>query len=161
MQKQLPLPLAEELLHRIEDDFYHNLPKRRFYRDRPFLLYVISWPAAWLHHRALTMPKARYRQIILQRLDQIKAHSDFSKAIAFFPAYLLKCLQNYFLHQGDQLYDELKHIRNSIDSLFDKLDKAQPEDPQHLVPTLAHLNRLMRSPYKTRKKLSPHQLTLF
>ena len=34
------------------------------------------------------------------------------------PNYLLKCLQDWFQHHGDELYDELKHIRNALDQIL-------------------------------------------
>ncbi len=60
-----------------------------------------------------TSPPA-YRCIITQRLDEIRKHGDPQRYGSFFPNYLLKTLQQWFLHNGDDLYDQLNQIRNAL-----------------------------------------------
>jgi len=91
---------------------------RRFHRDRRMLLYALTWPAVWLERRGLTCPPGRYRALIAERLDAIGAHGDPACYSAYFPRYLLKCLQDWFERHGDDLYGDLKHIRNALDQVL-------------------------------------------
>ena len=151
--------VVQELLEQVRGDFYHDLPPQHFFRDRRMLLYALSWPATWLQQRALTMHPPRYRKLILLCLNQIKTHADRDKLDAYFPAYLLKSLQQYLFHHGDSLYEELKHVRNALEPLMQKFPQSNPEDSTRLVSTLAHLNRLLYAHKKPRKTSSAQQLT--
>ena len=51
-------------------------------------------------------------------LPALCAHGDPACFNAYFPRYLLKCLQDWFEHYGDDLYGELKHIRNALDQVL-------------------------------------------
>lgn len=82
------------------------------------LLYALTWPAVWLERRGLTCSPTRYQSLIADRLDAIAAHGDPARYGAYFPAYLLKCLQDWFQRWGDELYAELKHIRNALDQVL-------------------------------------------
>ncbi len=112
-----------ELLRQVRARFYPT-GEQAFYRDRRMLLYALSWPAVWLEQRGLTCSAARYHTIVIQRLDAIAAHGDPARYGAYFPAYLLKCLQDWFQHHGHELYDELKHIRNALDQVLASVRSA-------------------------------------
>ena len=117
---------VQQLLAAVQQRFYPALapgehaagPAANFHRDRRLLLYALSWPATWLEHRGLTCAPARYHALLAERLATIAAHGDPQRYGAYFPAYLLKCLQDWFQHHGDQLYDELKHVRNALDQVL-------------------------------------------
>ena len=169
-----------ELLVAIRQGFYTRLPPRHFYRDRRLLLYAITWPATWLEQRGLTCSADRYIQIVTARLEAILVHGDpaeygvpcprglsTGRAAGYFPAYLLKCLQDHFRHHGECLYDELKHVRNSLAWLMDSLPfTATPpaphpsHGPAHTrhVETLAAVHRLL-APKKKPPPSAPAQLT--
>ena len=121
----------EELLETIHTRFYlaaspvDHTASRRFHRDRRLLLYALTWPAAWLKHRALICPPGRYRRLIDERLADIAAHGDPARYAPCFARYLLTCLQDFFAHHGDELYEELKHVRNALDQVLANTRLAQ------------------------------------
>ena len=53
--------------------------------------------------------------------------------------YLLKCIQDWFQHHGDELYEQLKHVRNQLTTIENllKQNTQSTQDNQH-----AHLTRL-------------------
>ena len=113
-------PLAattEELLLAIRLRFYtHRIAD--YHRDRQRLLYAVTWPAAWLDERGLTCAPQRYQTLIEERLQIIAAHHDCTRYDAYFSSYLLKCLQDWFDRYSEELYSELKHIRNALGRLL-------------------------------------------
>jgi hypothetical protein len=115
-----PDPLTatlEALLGTIRLRFYRHRPAD-YQRDRRRLLHALTWPATWLDERGLTCAPLRYHTLIAARLQAIAAHGNPAAYGAYFPAYLLKCLQDWFDRHGDDLYGELKHIRNALDQLL-------------------------------------------
>lgn len=117
---------TEQLLDSVRLRFYAGRPDpHQFHRDRRMLLYALTWPAVWLEQRGLFCSPHRYRTLISDRLDAIRAHGDPVCYSAYFPAYLLKCLQDFFDRHGDDLYGELKHIRNALESLQASLTFVQ------------------------------------
>lgn len=159
----------EELLETIRTRFYpaatavDRTAARRFHRDRRLLLYALTWPAAWLEHRALTCPGGRYRRLIEERLAAIAAHGDPARYAPCFPRYLLACLQDHLRHHGDELYDELKHIRNALDQLLANTRLAQRvREETRQRDILAATHRLLHAAHCTRVvPTDPRQLRLF
>jgi hypothetical protein len=126
------------------------------------IVYALTWPSTWLCGRGLTCSPARYNLLIAERLEAIAAHGDPCRYGAYFPAYLLKCLQDWFQHHGDQLYDELKHVRNAIDQVLAsaRFAASVQRDARH-VDLLASAHRLIL-PRRTRHgKHDSSQLSLF
>lgn len=120
-----PLATAlDELLHTLRLRFYARRPAD-YHRDRSRLLHALTWPATWLDERGLTCSPQRYRALLDERLYAIGAHGDAVRYSAYFPSYLLKCLQDWFARHGDDLYCELKHIRNALDQLLASARFAQ------------------------------------
>jgi hypothetical protein len=142
--------------------FYAARSEREFHRDRRMLLYALTWPGTWLERRGLTCAPARYKAIVIQRLADIAAHGDVNRYSAYFPAYLLKCIQDWFEHHGEDLYDELKHIRNALDQVLASARFAETvqHDAQH-VELLATTNKLIRAKRERRPKPDRRQMTLF
>jgi len=126
------------------------------------LLYALTWPAVWLEHRGLTCPAARYQKLIAARLGDIAVHGDPARYGAYFPAYLLKCLQDWFQHRGEELYDELKHVRNALDQVLASAHFAAAVqcDAQH-TELLAATHRLIHGQRSQREKPDDRQLSLF
>jgi len=152
----------QQLLIRVERRFYRTLPARAFHRDRRMIVYALTWPSVWLCGLGLTCSPARYNLLIEERLEAIAAHGDPCRYGAYFPAYLLKCLQDWFQHHGEELYDELKHVRNAIDQVLASVSFAAnvQRDARH-VDLLVSAHRLIQ-PHRTRHgKGDPHQLSLF
>lgn len=160
-QAQGPEPV-EGLLEEVRRRFYSGQPVRDFHRDRRMLLYTLTWPAVWLEHRALTCSAARYHALLVERLADIAAHGDPARYGAYFPAYLLKCLQDWFQHHGEELYDELKHIRNALDQILASARFAADvqRDAQH-TEILAATHRLIQARRAQREKPDGQQLSLF
>jgi hypothetical protein len=152
----------QQLLAAIERRFYGTLPRGDFHRDRRMLVYAITWPSTWLHGRGLTCSPSRYNLLIAQRLEAIAAHGDPCRYGAYFPAYLLKCLQDWFQHHGEELYDELKHVRNAIDQVLASVRFAAnvQRDSRH-VELLASAHRLIQGRRTRHGKSNPRQMSLF
>lgn len=152
---------TEELLLAIRRRFYVHRPVD-YHRHRPRLLYAVTWPATWLDARGLTCAPQRYQTLIEERLQAIAAHGNPAAYGAFFPTYLLKCLQDFFDHYGDELYSELKHIRNALDQLLASARFAERvQRHAHHLDLLVSTHRLIESRHAHRATVAPDQLTLF
>jgi hypothetical protein len=153
----------DELLAAVQRRFYPATARRsQYYRDRRMLVYALSWPAVWLSHRGLTCAPVRYRALLVARLDAIAEHGDPEKYGAYFPAYLLKCLQNWFQHHGEELYDELKHVRNALDQVLASASfAAEVRADGEKVDVLATAHRLIAARRPVKKESDPAQLRLF
>jgi len=168
-----PTPGAESvegLLEAVRCKFYAGQSARGFHRDRRMLLYALTWPAVWLEHRGLTCPAVRYQKLIATRLGDIAVHGDpsrygapgLSSSNGYFPAYLLKCLQDWFQHHGEELYDELKHIRNALDQVLASAHfAAAVQCDAHHTDMLAATHRLIHGRRSQREKPDDRQLSLF
>ncbi len=159
--KALPM---EVLLAQIKQNFYINKSsEKQFYADRRMLLYALTWPGKWLEQRGLSISAQRYEQLLS---DRLKAIAEYGKPIryqSYFPAYLLKCLQDWFSHHGDELYEELKHIRNQLYRIEALLQECTPPQAEDIVTAMAQANAILKSQCsgKHRKKEDTRQLELF
>ena len=153
---------VQQLLVEVRHRFYGSRPDRDFHRDRRMLLYALTWPADWLDSRGLTCSPHRYHSLVTNQLAMIAAHGDPACYGAYFPAYLLKCLQDWFQRYGDDLYGELKHIRNALDQVLASARFAAKvqRDARH-VEMLACAHRLIQVQRANREKHDDHQLPLF
>jgi hypothetical protein len=154
--------LVAELLATIQRRFYATQPSADFHRDRRALLYALTWLATWLEHRGLTCTPARYRAWLLERLEAIATHGDPARYGGYFPAYLLKCLQDWMRHHGDELDTELKHVRNALDQVLASARFAArvQRDARHLE-MLAATHRLLQARRTARTISDARQLSLF
>jgi len=153
---------VRQLLGDVRCRFYAGQPPRDFHRDRRMLLYALTWPALWLERRGLTCPAVRYHALLADRLTAIAAHGDPTRYGAYFPAYLLKCLQDWFERYGVALYGELKHLRNALDQVLASARFAATvqRDALH-VELLAATHRLIRAEREKRPTPDQDQLPLF
>lgn len=152
---------VQQLLVAVERRFYAALPKGDFHRDRRMLVYAITWPSTWLKCRGLTCSPARYNLLIAERLEAIAAHGDPGRYGAYFPAYLLKCLQDWFQHHGDELYGELKHIRNALDQVLASARfAANVQHDAHHIEVLASAHNLIQAKRARRGKRDARQMSL-
>lgn len=151
-----------ELLEVIRRRFYATAPPAHFHRDYRMLLYALTWPAGWLDSRGLNCSPARYQALIAERLEAICVHGDPARYGAYFPAYLLTCLQDWFQHRGDELYAELKHIRNALDRILGSVGVvSEVQRHAHHIELLAATHRLLHA-RRPRRVVSDHsQLSLF
>lgn len=152
---------TEELLLAIRLRFYATRPAD-YHRDRQRLLHAVTWPATWLDERGLTCSPQRYQALIEQRLHAIAAYGNAALYGAYFPNYLLKCLQDWFGHHGDDLYAELKHIRNALDQLLASARLAERvQRHAHHLDLLVSTHRLLENRRVHRAPTASHQLSLF
>ncbi|HOW80495.1 MAG TPA: hypothetical protein PK406_13695 [Verrucomicrobiota bacterium] len=151
----------EALLGAIRLRFYRHRPAD-YQRDRRRLLHAVTWPATWLEERGLTCAPPRYHTLIEERLQAIAAHGNPAAYGAYFPAYLLKCLQDWFDRHGDELYSELKHIRNALDQLLASACFAERVQ-QHArqLDLLVSTHRLLARRPSGPQHHATDQLTLF
>lgn len=157
-----PLATATDaLLQSIRLRFYAQRPAD-YHRDRRWLLHALTWPATWLDERGLTCAPPRYQKLIDERLQAIAAHGDPARYGGYFPSYLLKCLQDWFDRHGEELYSELKHIRNALDQLLASARFAErvQRDARHL-DLLVATHRLIETRQASRSLTPSDQLTLF
>lgn len=100
--------------------------------------------------------------LIAERLQAIAAHGNPAAYGAYFPAYLLKCLQDWFDRHGDNLYGELKHIRNALDQLLASARfAARVQRHARQLDLLVSAHRLLERRHITPADAAPDQLTLF
>lgn len=152
---------TEELLLAIRLRFYGSRPVD-YHRHRQRLLYALTWPATWLDERGLTCSPRRYQTLIEDRLQAIAVHGNPAAYGAYFPTYLLKCLQDWFGRSGDELYSELKHIRNALDQLLASARFAERvQRHAHHLDLLVSTHRLIETRHASRAAAASDQLTLF
>ena len=153
---------VHQTLETIRRRFYGTHPPADFHRDRRMLLYALTWPAGWLERRALTCSPARYRSLLADRLEAIAAHGDPARYGGYFPAYLLKCLQDWLQHHGDELDAEFKHVRNALDHVLASVrfaERVQRDARQ--IELLAATHRLLHAQRANRVTGDNRQLSLF
>ena len=152
----------DELLQAIRLRFYLHRPTD-YHRERQRLLHAVTWPATWLDQRGLTCAPQRYQTLIDERLQAIAAHGSPAAYGAHFPTYLLKCLQDWFDRYGEELYSELKHIRNALDQVLASARFAErvQRHARHL-DLLVSTHRLIETRHaKRRASTASDQLNLF
>ncbi len=152
---------TDTILRDIRKRFYASDPPEQFHRDRRMLLYAITWPAGWLEQRALRIAPGRYQDLLTQRLDAIATHGNPDLYRRYFPRYLLKSIQDWFAWHGEDLYDELKHIRNALPDIATLLQNTPPQNPPDVVEPLARAHHVLHVQYRRKKQPAPQQLELF
>lgn len=146
----------EKLLGAIRRRFYsggEDAERKRWHRDRQDLIKALTWPAHWMHERGVSISQPRYRLLLEERLADISAYGVPKRRRAYFPSYLLKCLQDHFAHHGETLYDELKHIRNALYGMEIRMNIRPPaREPEEEIAVLARTHRLLAVKAKARRK---------
>ena len=98
-----------------------------------------------------------YRHMLMDKLEQIHTHGDPAHYRAYFPRYLLKCLQDHCHHHHETLYKELKHASYSIEHILDTLQSSQPEH----TTVLAQAHAMLRQSHRNEDTTAPtKQMTL-
>lgn len=144
-----------ELCRFIETKFYPNHPIP-FAKDRPRLLdWVILPLAKFLDDRAVTIPPARYQDIVKAVLMEALQLGD-TGVIIYLPAWLGKVMQSHLDHHGDEYYEEAKVTRNHVASVMAGL---RPGPERDTVRELAQAARLLK-PKKAKKRPINAQLNL-
>jgi hypothetical protein len=132
--------LVADFIRIIKDQFYLDVPERRFRQQRSMLVQAITYPAAWLAKRGMTqeISSSRYRDLINDVVAEVKRFGRMSEAYS--PAhYFFKVMQTHMAHHGEEYYDECRSVRNAVAQVSASFRKAPATDS-----TLADLDTLYR-----------------
>lgn len=143
--------LRDDLLQFIRQKFY-EADYVSFYKDTRLLLkWVVLWPASWFNKRGVTIPAARYKEILTGIL-MTAVRLGNTGAIRYRPAWLMKVVQSHFAIHGDEYYEAAKSIRNLAEHALLVAGKAAQRAPDP-VGELAAANRLLKP--ANRRSLKP------
>ncbi len=139
-----PGDVLADLLAVIRNQFYADSPKA-FFQQRDALVLCLTRPAQWFSDRGICFPPARYTRLLQDILQTIKRHGATGE-IRWFPGYLGKAVEQYLIHNGDDLYREAKGARNLAEVALSKL---KPTDAQaDVTAPLAEARRILLSARK-------------
>ena len=124
------------------------------------LLYTVTWPATWLHRRGLPITSQAYQELLIERLNDIAQHGDPQRFSAYFPRYLLKTIQDWFAHHGEDLYEELKHVRNQLCDIEALLRSQSNQSAQDVVTPIAQAHAVLAVQCRRKKHADAKQLNL-
>lgn len=158
----VPDEAIARLMAKINATFYARADARAWLVDQKALTLALTWPATWLNQRAIGLPLDRYEAILRDILTDIRTHGDVA-SIRHFPTYLLRCVKLWFQHNGEELYEERKRMRNALDLRFLRGLPAQPAPTVDAIDVLAQAHRMLASRRPTPKARRPDddQPTLF
>lgn len=144
----------------IRGQFYGDCPER-WHKDQHFIKErFVLWPAAWLHSRGVTLSAMRYREILLDVLDDVKRHGS-TGVVRHWPGYLTHCIQEHFRHHEDEIYEEGKAVRTVLDRTLKQVNRARSTaDP--LAPlAAAHAVLMAKRVARRRPRAQSTQTELF
>lgn len=150
------------LVKHVREQFYTTWPERRWLQEQGLILKWVTWPASWLNERGISLSLARYEAILREIIVGIQRHGDTGK-IKFFPVYFGHTIKQWFIHNGESLYEERKAIRNSIDLRFLKgLPPTQVSGPDPIAAlAMAHRVLATRRVKTKAPKIDESQPSLF
>lgn len=138
-----PDAMVAELLADIGRRFYHGRRAvHKWGQDQKALMMTLTWPAGWLKTRGVSLPVARYREILGEIIEGIASHGDLAR-IEYFPSYLQHCVSQWFIHNGEELYERQKSVRNAMDLRFIKTGTAQAPAGSDPMEALAAAHRVL------------------
>lgn len=151
-KQELPAEILADLLRVIRNQFCPGLPAKEWYQSRNFFLRVLTWSAAWLNKRGVTLPPARYQAILLDIFTTIKRNGQ-TGAVNYWPGYLLHCVQEHWKHHGDEYYEEGKTIRAQVErNLMAFQRAAQAPVASDQVATLAQIHQALQTRKPTNRQ---------
>jgi hypothetical protein len=156
-----------DLCYVARNQLYADQPDN-FYPQLKDLKKAFTWPATWFNDRALFVGPDRYKQILMERIQEIKRHGD-TAGIKYWPRYILTCLQRHFAAEASRYNDEGKAARDLVARTLARLPMGSPAQPapDQFMRDLATVHTLLKSPGGRRKTPSkptsqpPTQATLF
>jgi hypothetical protein len=162
-KQQLPAEIVSDLMGAIRGQFYPDATAKEWLCDshfirREFVLYF----ASWLNKKGVTLKPERYKQILLERLQEVKQHGR-TDAIRYFPGYLKHVLQQHLKFHGDDYYQEGKNLRAIAENALVALGQIGPcgshfgPDP---IRVMAEARHDLLKPKKKPSKPAPKQLSL-
>jgi hypothetical protein len=157
-RQTVAIEIRDDLLNAIRNQFYADAAPGQFQKDKNFLLTrVVLWPAGYLDKRGVTLPPARYKAILLDVFNGIKAHGQ-TGAIKYWPGYLCHCVQTHFRFHGEGYYEEGKALRASLDKILKKAPAIPVADPIRVMAEAR--NDLLKSSRSRRKTPVDTQIPL-
>jgi hypothetical protein len=167
--EQQTAPILTELLDVLRREFYPRpADSKKFFRDRTFLMRVITQPAAYLHKHGAKLPAANYRRIIMTVIETIKAKGN-RDAIEYFPRYLLTCVQTHMDHHGERYYYAGKtlegrsvsprQVSETVAGALKALGRAGGQGDQ-TVPIAAEVHRVLTMRGRKRAKTADSGMEL-
>jgi hypothetical protein len=157
-RQTVAVEIRNDLLGVIRNQFYADAAPGQFQKDRNFLLtQVVLWPAGYLDKRGVTLPPQRYKAILLDVFNGIKAHGQ-TGAIKYWPGYLMHCVQTHFRVHGEEYYNEGKALRATLDKIIRKAPAIPTADPIRVMAEAR--NDLLKSSRTRPKHKSEAQIPL-
>ncbi|HEX7861819.1 MAG TPA: hypothetical protein VF773_15905 [Verrucomicrobiae bacterium] len=139
-KQQLPAEIVADVQSAIRNQFYGDAldrwPKDQHFIKREFTLYF----ASWLDKRGVSLPPHQYKQILLERLNEIKVHGN-TRAIKYWPGYLKHVLQEHLKHHGEEIYEQAKSLRTLAENTLLSLGKAATDGSPDPVAAMAAARR--------------------
>lgn len=152
-RQETPAEIVGELLGVIRGQFYGDTEAKRWFQDQHFIKRnVVLWPATWLDKRGVTLAPARYRAILMEIFQGIKRHGE-TGAVKYWPAYLMRCVQEHFRHNEDALYEEAKAVRTQVESAMRTIQRLKDATPaSDPIQMLAQTRAVLQSSRRHRVK---------
>lgn len=117
---------------------------------------AVIYPATWLNKRGIFVAPERYRELLLELLQEVKVKGG---EIKFPPGYLLKCVQDHMRFNADRYNSEGKAARDRLAKLLGTFPTAEAR-PDFLVKALAAGGEAIQKPKRRRSTPEPAQGTL-
>lgn len=151
MNENLPSGMVFELAGLLRSQF--GIDDGQFYRGLRLIKRAICYPAAQLHRAGCSLAPERYRERLLDGVVQvIKGHGDTGN-VRYWPAYLLKCVQEHWRHQGHLWLAEARSLDRHTSAALADARAALAADPiPVLAETYAQLSLTVGGPKGGRKK---------
>jgi hypothetical protein len=152
----LPDEIVQSVMGVIRNSFYAGDDKW-FAQQHDIKRMVVTWPANWLTKKGVTLPGARFKEILIGILMDIKHHGD-TEGVKYWPRYLFHCVQQHFKHHGDEIYEEAKALRHRVDSVLMAVGSVAKEskaiDP---VEAIALAHRVLSFAHKRKHAPKPKE----
>jgi hypothetical protein len=154
----LPVEIVDDILQIIRSKFYQGADPKNWFQDLSILKrMVVLWPATWLTKKGVTLPGSRYKEILITVLLDIAANTKTE--VKYMPRYLAHCVQKYFAHHGDEIYDEAKALRKISENVLlgltaNRAVASAEADARQFTDALSQAAQILSSA-KRKKKLQP------
>lgn len=165
-KQNIPAEIMGDIMNAIRGQFYPDATAKQWMQEsafirREFVLYL----ASWLDKRGVTLKPARYKQILLERLNEIKTHGATDR-IKYFPGYLKHVLQQHLKHHGEEYYNEGKNLRALTENALlaagvNNPNRTATPDPIRVLAEARRDLLTAKKPAKKSGQKNGSQLSLF
>lgn len=163
-----PEELMAECMQDVRDMFYGKTgdPAQDAARDKMWYResndirkMAVLFLAEWLDEKAVTLPTERYTAFLRARWKEIK-EKGLQEEFKYFPGYLKVCLRRHLNVHGDELYEEGKAFRGSLEKVLTGIGQVRPVDP---IKALATVQAALKTTGRARRNQTaePGQRELF